>query len=90
MTDPQLRQEVATAVERNLSANPPGDSSVDGVEAAFAAVTMRTAESVIPPQERGRPADPFNDWGGGRGCNKFVPVLGGNGTKTAPTGDVFD
>ena len=33
--------------------------------------------------------DPFNDWGG-RDCNKFVPVLGGNGTKTAPTGDMFD
>ena len=32
---------------------------------------------------------PFNGWGG-RGCNKFVPVLGGNGTKTAPTGDIFD
>ena len=28
--------------------------------------------------------------GGGRGCNKFVPVLGGNGPKTAPTGDTFD
>ena len=28
--------------------------------------------------------------GGGRGCNKFVPVLGGNGTKIAPTGDIFD
>ena len=23
--------------------------------------------------------------GGGRGCNKFVPVLGGNGTQIAPT-----
>ena len=34
--------------------------------------------------------DQFNDWGGGRGCNIFVPVLGGNGTKTAPTGDIFD
>ena len=33
--------------------------------------------------------DPFNDWGG-RGCNKFVPVLGGNGTKIAPTWDIFD
>ena len=33
--------------------------------------------------------DPFNDWGG-RGCNIFVPVLGGNGSKTAPTGDRFD
>ena len=28
--------------------------------------------------------------GGGRGCNNFVPVLGGNGTKIAPTGDIFD
>ena len=27
---------------------------------------------------------------GGRGCNDFVPVLGGNGTKIAPTGDIFD
>ena len=34
--------------------------------------------------------DQFNDWGGGRGCNIFVPVLGGNGTKVAPTEDIFD
>ena len=27
---------------------------------------------------------------GGRGCNNFVPVLRGNGTKIAPTGDIFD
>ena len=27
---------------------------------------------------------------GGRGCHKFVPVLGGDGTKTAPPGDLFD
>ena len=25
-----------------------------------------------------------------RGCNKFVPVLGGNCTKIASTGDIFD
>ena len=31
----------------------------------------------------------FNDWGG-RGCRKFVPVLGGDSTKIAPTGDMFD
>ena len=55
VTDPQLRQEVATAVERHLRANPPGDSNVDDVEAAFAAAIMRTAELVIPPQERRRP-----------------------------------
>ena len=28
--------------------------------------------------------------GGGRECNKFVPVLGENGTKIFPTGDIFD
>ena len=55
VTDPQLRQEVATAVGRHLRGNPPGDSSVDNVEAAFAAAVMRTAELVIPPQERRRP-----------------------------------
>ena len=55
MTDPQLRQEVATAVGRQLRENPTGDSSVDEVEAAFTAAIIRTAELVIPPQERRRP-----------------------------------
>ena len=55
VTDPQLRQEVATAVGRHLRANPPGDSNVDDVEAAFAAVIMRTAGLVIPVQKRRRP-----------------------------------
>ena len=55
VTDPHLRQEVATAVGRHLRADPPGDSSVDDVEAAFAAAIMRTAELVILPQERRRP-----------------------------------
>ena len=54
-TDPELRQEVATAVGRHLRANPPEDSSVDDVEAAFAAAIMRTVELVIPPQEQRRP-----------------------------------
>ena len=27
---------------------------------------------------------------GGRGCNEFVPVSRGNGTKLAPTGYIFD
>ena len=26
----------------------------------------------------------------GRGCRKFVPVLGGDGTKIVPPGDIFD
>ena len=55
VTDTQLRQEVATAVGRQLRANPTGDSSVDDMEAAFTAAIMRTAELVIPPQERRRP-----------------------------------
>ena len=33
--------------------------------------------------------EPFNDWGG-RGCHRFVPVLGGDGTKIAPRGNLFD
>ena len=52
MTDPLLRQEVATAIGRHLRANPPGDSNVDGAEVAFAAAIVRTAELVMPPQER--------------------------------------
>ena len=53
VTDPQLRQEVATAVGRHLRANPLGDSSVDDVEAEFTAVIMRTAELVIRPRNEG-------------------------------------
>ena len=52
MTDPHLRQKVATVVERRLRTNPPVDSSVDDVEAAFTVVIMRTAELLIPRQER--------------------------------------
>ena len=55
VTDPLLRKEVAIADGRHLRANPPGDSSVDDVEVAFTAAIMRTAELVIPPQERRRP-----------------------------------
>ena len=42
-------------VGRRLRANTPGDSNVNDVEAAFAAVIMRNAKLVIPPQERKRP-----------------------------------
>ena len=37
----------------------------------------------------GRGKDQFNDWEG-RGHNQFVPVLGGNGTEIAPTGNIFE
>ena len=61
MTDPQLRQEVVTPIGRDVGANLPGDSNVDDVKAAFAAAIMRTAELVIPPQERRKPG---LDWSG--------------------------
>ena len=35
-----------------------------------------------------RTRDPFNDWGGA-GSSNFVPALGGDDTKIAPTGDIF-
>ena len=39
----------------------------------------------------GRAKELFNDWrGGDRGCRKFVPVMGGDGTKMSPPGDIFD
>ena len=55
VTDSQLQQDVVKAMGRHLSASPPADTSVDDVEAAFATTIMRTAELVIPPQERRRP-----------------------------------
>ena len=33
---------------------------------------------------------PVQRLGGGGGCNKFVPVLGGDGSKITPTRDIFD
>ena len=32
----------------------------------------------------------FNDWGGGGGCHKNIPVFGGDGMKIAPPGDLYD
>ena len=46
-------------------------------------------DTLINLQFKSSILDKFNDWGG-RGCNIFVPVLRGNGTKIAPTGDRFD
>ena len=49
MTDPQLRQDVATAIGRHPRVNSSGGSSVGDVEAAFAVAIMRTAKLVTPP-----------------------------------------
>ena len=46
---------MAKAVGRDLRANPPENSNVNDVEAAFGAAIMGTAELVIPHQERRRP-----------------------------------
>ena len=61
MTDPQLQQEAATSVGRQLRANPPRNSSVDDVDVALTVAIMRTAELVIPPKKRRRPG---RGWGG--------------------------
>ena len=37
-----------------------------------------------------KPEESRSTIGEGRGCNKFVPVLGGDGAKIAPPGDLFD
>ena len=54
-------------------------------------VTERMRKERSPYYKQAAPGSekPFNDWGG-RGCHKFVPVLGGDGTKIAPPGDLFD
>ena len=44
---------------------------------------------VIYTTQRYLSAESFNDWGG-RGCNKLVPVLRGDGTKIASPGDLLD
>ena len=55
VTDPHLRQYVATAVGRQLRVNPSGDSNVDDVEVTFTAAIMRTADLAIATQERREP-----------------------------------
>ena len=55
VTNPQLRQEVATAVGRHLRANPLRESNMDDVEASFVVAITRTDELVTPSQERRRP-----------------------------------
>ena len=47
------------------------------------------ATRIDPPKGGSMILQSFNDWGG-RGCRKFVPVLKGDGTKIAPSGDIFD
>ena len=55
VTDLQLWQEVVAEIGKYLRATPPGDSSLDDSEAAFAAAIMRNAELAMPLQERMMP-----------------------------------
>ena len=50
MTDPHLRQQVATAIGDHLRAFPPSGSSVDDVETAFTTAILPTAERIAPPR----------------------------------------
>ena len=50
MTDPNLRQQVATAIGDHLRAFPPSGSSVDDVETAFTTAILQTAKRVVPPR----------------------------------------
>ena len=49
-----------------------------------------TVVNTLSPEGRAESLEPVQRLGGGRGGNIFVPVLGGNSTKIAPTGDIFD
>ena len=60
MTDPQLRQEVATAVGRHLRANPPGDSCVDDVEAVFAGAIMYVCMVITYSKGKDQPSKVAN------------------------------
>ena len=70
----------------------PKEAAVSGVITIFQSsgrLWMRNALSTQPLALLTTRVESFNDWGD-RGCRKFVPVLGGDGTKIAPPGDIFD
>ena len=50
MTDPDWRQQVATAIGDHLRAFPPSGSSVDDMETAFTTAILQRAERVAPPR----------------------------------------
>ena len=52
MTDPHLREEVATAIGARLRAIPPSGNNVDEVETSFATATLQVAETLVPCQDR--------------------------------------
>ena len=50
--DPQLREEVATAVAASLRALPSRDTSVGARETTFATATLQAVEALVPQQKR--------------------------------------
>ena len=91
MTDPNLRCQVAHAMVAALQPFP--DSiCISDITTDMAGVMFSTAAELAPRSKRTRGAQGTRSriGGGGRGCNKFVPVLEVNSTKIASTGDMFD
>ena len=66
-----------------MDANSPADAAADSLEDNSPRIPDVRAALITMAL---RPVQRL----GGRGCNIFVPVLGGNGTKKASTGDIFD
>ena len=54
---------------------------IDGGGTCF--MTVKIEKDVAPVREL-----TSSTIGGGKGCNIFVPVFGGKGTKIAPTGHI--
>ena len=62
---------------------------VTAYKKASARTTVEVADGTILPID-GFGTRVVQRLGGGRGCYKFVPVLGGDGTKISPPEDLFD
>ena len=80
ITDPQLRQQVATAIGDHLRAFPPSGSSVDDVETAFTTAILQTAERISPAAGAGllgrRPGRSRDQHGDGRETSSLEAAEG--------------
>ena len=64
-------------------------SSWEG-EKSLTAAPSRESEMIASPGSCWEVRLSRSTIGGGRRCNKFVPVLGGDGTRMAPLGDLYN
>ena len=79
---PNIEAEAWKSILESLSRDENGDTRT-------LARNMSVNESVRKEGYGLATAESFNDWRG-RGCSKFIPVLGRDGTKIVPPGDLFD